>query len=194
MGLWAGVVTWYEELARTEPAFKPGNRYIDLGSQDVQVGRQEEWTSARSLVERLGLTYDCIDKDGRHGAMVLDINTCTQADVGYRYNVVANYGTTEHCFDQANCFRLVHDLCLVGGLMIHDVPAGGGIEILRREELAFYFCSVGLFRDLAEANGYEQVRLEIYGRASEPNGYSISAVLRKLVDQPFVVPIQRQYR
>jgi hypothetical protein len=39
--------------------------------------------------------------------------------LGRRFDYVVNNGTSEHIFDQANIFRLIHDATKLGGVMIH---------------------------------------------------------------------------
>lgn len=180
---------------------KPPLSVCDLGSQEmsfVEDGQQIHRESARAWMERQGFKYACIDMDGKHGALRLDLNTITYNDVtiAYRgatyyrppsvvFDIVANHGTSEHVFDQANVFRLMHDLTTCGGLMIHAVPtpqfgAGHG----------FYFYDETIFNDLAHANRYEIVHMF---RRREP--YEIILVaLRKVHDAPFAMPIQGIYR
>lgn len=179
-------------------ALRPPARICDLGSQDMAVGFNQHEGSARNWLEAQGFEYVCIDKDGRHGALVLDLNIATAADVGGRlayltspptwretFDVVANHGTSEHIFNQANVFRLMHDLTIIGGLMIHAVPtpqfgANHG----------FYFYDETIFNDLAHANGYEIVQMF---RRSEPHEIILTA-MRKQTDAPFAAPIQGMYR
>ena len=190
MGIPVATLEHYRLLAQKEPAFASGNRFLDLGSQDVQDGPPEKWYSPRAALEKLGLTYDCIDLDGRHGAWRLDLNVCTAEDVGERYDIIANHGTTEHCFNQYNCFKLIHDLLNVGGLMMHEVPVGGVPSAFERPVDCFYYYSRGFFLDLAKANSYEVMNCHVHGDPAECNGLALSVYLRKVVDQPFVAPIQ----
>jgi SAM-dependent methyltransferase len=42
-----------------------------------------------------------------------------------KFDVVTNFGTTEHIANQLNAFKIIHDLTAPGGIMIHAVPAQG---------------------------------------------------------------------
>ena len=42
-----------------------------------------------------------------------------------RYDVVTNFGTTEHVANQLQSFKIIHDLAAAGALMLHVLPAGG---------------------------------------------------------------------
>jgi len=150
--------------------------------------------SSRALMEALGFYYDCIDKDGRHGALTLDLNSAIAADVGLEFDLVTNHGTTEHVFDQANCFRLMHYLTRPGGLMIHIVPRRGlyqGGSECGYGAHGLYLYATGFFADLAHANGYEVVR--DYEWSDNAGGLSV-AVLRRMTSAPFRVPLQAMYR
>lgn len=65
------------------------------------------------------------------------------------HDVILNSGTTEHIFNQWNCFEVMHDAAKVGGVIYCQLPASGYLD-------HGYFCYTPLFfRDLAAANGYE---------------------------------------
>jgi SAM-dependent methyltransferase len=172
---------------------KPPLTICDLGSQEMSYvdddGNATHRESAREWCEKQGFVYQSIDIDGKRGAVVLDLNVCTVFDIPFlephRFDVVANHGTSEHVFNQANVFRLMHDMTRVGGLMIHAVPtlnfgAGHG----------FYFYDETIFSDLAYANKYEIVAMH---RRSEPREIILVA-MRKVYDFGFEVPIQGMYR
>jgi len=114
------------------------------------------------------------------------------------FDLVTNYGTTEHVINQMLAMKTIHDLARPGGLIHHDLPMGG-------YHLHGYFnYNPGLFQDLAAANNYEIVLQEFSAgdRRSSPdfmrrNGYAdatyrdygIEVVFRKTADQPFKIPV-----
>ena len=169
---------------------KPPLSICDLGSQDVSYvlgdGRIVNRGSARAWFNKLGYDdYTCIDLDGRHGALRLDLNTCTFTDVErWNFDIVANHGTSEHVFNQANVFQLMHDLTAIDGTMIHAVPTPdfGAPH-------GFYFYDEQLFNDLARANGYYIMRMH---RRSEPREIILVA-LQKCHERPFQMPQQAMY-
>ncbi len=64
------------------------------------------------------------------------------------YDVILNFGTTEHIFNQWNSFEVMHDAAKVGGIIYHQLPASGYLD-------HGYYCYTPLFfKELAEANGY----------------------------------------
>ena len=141
-------------------------------------------------MEAHGYRYVCIDHDGRHGALRLDLNFCLAEDIGERFDIVSNHGTSEHCINQVNIFKLMHDLCKVGGLIIHIVPSWPW-EGTR--EGNFYYYSMGLFHDIAEANDYEKLVIQ-YVNIVNGNGMHVHAALRRTTYAAFKLPIQKRYQ
>ena len=67
------------------------------------------------------------------------------------FDIVLNFGTTEHIVNQLNSFRVMHNAAKVGGIIFHQLPSVGWIN-------HGYFCYHKLFfSDLASANNYEIV-------------------------------------
>lgn len=113
--------------------------------------RPEERTTLFSEITDLtNIEYDSIDVCPGLKTEILDLNfdMLPSRMVG-RYDVVLNFGTTEHIFNQWNCFEVMHDATKVGGVMYHQLPASGYLD-------HGYFCYTPLFfREMAQANGYE---------------------------------------
>ena len=81
---------------------------------------------AREFWTWLGLSYASIDIDGSPGSIPLDLNYDeVPAELMGRYDVVTNFGTTEHVANQLQSFKIIHDLAAAGALMLHVLPAGG---------------------------------------------------------------------
>jgi SAM-dependent methyltransferase len=101
--------------------------------------------------------YACIDVNDRYGALQMDLNENLAERYGYkdRFDVVTNNGTGEHVFDQAAVFRNMHALTKDHGIMIHVLP------FHNYTNHGFYCFQPGLFYDLAQANGYEMLRLSV---------------------------------
>jgi hypothetical protein len=81
---------------------------------------------ARHFWEWLGFQYASIDIDGSPNSILLDLNYDVVPDwARQKFDVVTNFGTTEHVANQLNAFKIIHDLTAPGGIMIHAVPAQG---------------------------------------------------------------------
>ncbi|HWB48005.1 MAG TPA: hypothetical protein VG651_02770 [Stellaceae bacterium] len=89
----------------------------------------EDAPPARVFWTWLGFDYASIDIDGSPGSIPLDLNY-DAAPAGHRarYDLVTNFGTTEHVANQLNAFAVIHDLTRHGGVIIHELPVHGSFN------------------------------------------------------------------
>ena len=106
--------------------------------------------SVAELFAPLGWEYQSIDLSG--GTLALDLNHAViPPPLADHFDVVANYGTSEHVFNQSNCFKLVHDATRIGGTMIHFLPTAGYLyHCLYKYDPKFFLL-------LCQANDYEML-------------------------------------
>jgi hypothetical protein len=165
---------------------------------------------ARSFWAWLGYHYTAIDIDGSPGSIPLDLNfDPVPAHLCGRFDLVTNYGTTEHVANQINAFAVIHDLAAPKGLMVHGLPAQGMVN----HGLINY--NPKFFWMLARSNGYRVVYMDFrsdstpyplpdnvieYVSTFQPDaprreaGYvtadcMLVAVLQKVYDIAFVPPL-----
>jgi hypothetical protein len=165
---------------------------------------------ARDFWRWLGYDYATIDIDGSPGSIPLDLNFDPVPErIRGRFELVTNYGTTEHVANQLNAFAVIHDLAAPKGLMIHALPAQGMVN----HGLINY--NPKFFWMLARSNGYRSVYMDFRsdrvpyplpdnvldfvesfepGVAGREATYTTAdcmlvAVLQKVYDMPFVPPI-----
>ena len=205
--------------------FENFDSVIELGSQDLHAHQDEIGlvfnklfklslpTKERSYTPKLfyyGMGfkhYQCIDMDGRHNALVFDLNKDISMEYDFRqtFNLVTNHGTSEHCFNQANVFQNVHNLCSSGGIMLHALPFQGYLNH------GFFNYQPCFFRYLAEANNYHLIGLylNIDSEISDVSTYSdelmnhltlmpnatmlLFVVLQKSEDDVFHLPFDGKY-
>ena len=154
------------------------------------------------LMALTNFTYRSVDLC-QQATLRVDLNTWqVPPEHANAYDLVLNFGTTEHIFNQPNCFRVIHDAVRVGGLMFHSLPMAGH----------YYHCffkyDPKLFLYLAAANGYQLVYAGLVGSGESAiderhttwagsadflgkktdNILSVM-VLRKLEEQPFRFPV-----
>jgi len=151
---------WFEELDAKWRIFK-GARIADLGPQDLSnTGglqsvrlRFPDWTG-QDLYRHLGCkTYTSFDLfDSRSVNVDLNDPPSGRPD----FDIVTNFGTSEHVVNQASVFRFMHELTAVNGVMLHSIPAAGG------RDHGFFNYHPGLFFDLAAANRYEVLHFEYF--------------------------------
>lgn len=106
--------------------------------------------SNRYFWESIGIKeYAAIDMDGAHGAYQFDMNKPLEHyDFTRTFDIVTNFGTSEHVFNQANFFENVHNLAKESALMLHVVPILGNIGH------SLYLYQVDFFDLLARENNY----------------------------------------
>jgi hypothetical protein len=173
--------------------------------------------SSRIFWESLGFDYAAVEYAGHRDAVALDLNSdSVPPPLRSSFDLVVNYGTTEHVANQDNAFRVIHDLARLGGLMFHNVPAGG----MMTHGLFGY--NIQFFWLLCRDNGYEVLDLGVnhcgsaaihsdilggnaqfarlaahadprFGRPMDADLHApifmIRAVLRKVAEQPFCTPL-----
>ncbi len=113
--------------------------------------RPEERTTLFSEITDLtSIEYNSIDVCPGLKTEILDLNfDALPAHMIGHYDIVLNFGTTEHVFNQWNCFEVMHDACKVGGAIYHQLPVSGYLD-------HGYYCYTPLFfREMAAANNYE---------------------------------------
>lgn len=127
--------------------------------------------------------YVSIDGNGR-GTVLADLNRPLTMKLG-QFDLVTDYGTGEHVFDQARLWRTVHELTKPHGYIAFDRPVQG------YEGHGFYNTHECLFHDIAAANDYEVIQL---ARTPTSRGELIRGVFRKGNGAKFLSPQQGRYR
>lgn len=136
-------------------------KYVRLAPVDsvCELGNQT-WRgiSAEHYYRSIGCKrYVCLDCNKNYGAVLANLNEPFDLP-GDRFSMVTNNGTGEHIFDQAQILKTMHDLCAVGGRMIHVMPFHNW------HNHGFYSYHPVLYRDLAKANGYTVQDLRLANR------------------------------
>lgn len=104
------------------------------------------------LFERAGIEYAAIDIADGYRTTILDLNHAPAPPhfVG-AFDLVLNFGTTEHLLNQYNAFRVMHDSTKVGGHIVNSLP---GVGYSNHGYLTY---TPRCFFDLAGYNEYEVV-------------------------------------
>jgi hypothetical protein len=95
-------------------------------------------------------SYRSIDLGDPRADFPLDLNLPVPASTGV-YDVVTNFGTTEHVFNIGQTFANIHSLLEVDGIQLHTLPAYGYIDH------GFYNIHPSVYLDMARANAYDIV-------------------------------------
>ncbi|MBV9554189.1 MAG: hypothetical protein JO032_15520 [Alphaproteobacteria bacterium] len=166
--------------------------------------------AARVFWRWLGFDYAALDLDDMPGVTRLDLNyEDAPPEMVGQFQLVTNFGTTEHIANQLNAFNVIHDLVAPGGLMIHELPMHGMLN----HGLINY--NPKFFWMLARSNMYRTIYMDVRanknryalpenildalgpfdtGAARRLSDYQVAdmvliAILQKVVDTPYVAPI-----
>jgi hypothetical protein len=213
MGINLEYVTLLTHL-RQYDKLPPGNKICEFGAQDISADpivmaahlercgfhhQRDSVHSAKELYQLFGFNnYISIDATAEHGALTFDLNKNLRDSYGFSelYDLVTDLGTFEHVFDIACAFRNAHEVCQVGGLMIHVLPSNCNANH------GYYTIQPRMIADISAANAYEIVEfvftvdykpvlyrydLKTY-KDYDDRDLLVYVVLRKTVDQPFIFP------
>ncbi len=129
--------------------------------------------------------YVSIDGNGR-GTHTFDLNRPIKGLEPSRFDLVTDFGTGEHVFNQAQVFATLHYLTKTGGYLVFDRPSQG------YQEHCYFNMHMCVIEDFAAANKYRIVTLtRALGRGG---GELIRGVLQKVEHQKFVTPQQGRYK
>lgn len=171
------------------------------GVDSKELRRLADGGKMSRLMEMCGFSYCAFDIFADDKVTLLDINLHDlPPQFADRFDLVTNFGTTEHVFDQVRAFRLMHDAAKTGGIIYHDLPMGGYLYH------GYFNYTPLLFRHMAIANDYEII-FEHYGISNAPtpvspdmaeNGFgdthyrdaAIEFALKKTTNAPFRLPLE----
>jgi hypothetical protein len=171
----------------------------------------ERTTFIAELLDLVDVEYLGYDVCPSPGTEIFDLNVQRlPSDKRNRFDLVFNFGTTEHLINQLNAFEVMHDAMQIGGIAYHQLPSIGWVD-------HGYFNYNGLFiDDLVKSNDYELVDkfftpagISDFGAlgidvrdalnpllphsasapAQIPN-FNLNYVVRKVVDAPFHVGLE----
>lgn len=122
------------------------------------------------LLNQLGVDYLAFDIANGYQTRIFDLNNeRLPGELRGTFDLVLNFGTTEHVINQLNSLEVIHDATKVGGHIVHELPTVGYVD-------HGYFCyTPRLFFELASANGYELVRFDCQG--SGTGGRKLSGIV-----------------
>ena len=115
-------------------------------------GRNGAW--AGELFEGCGFSYKSLDIAKGYRTALFDLNRESVPPVWHAaFDLVLNFGTTEHVLNQENAFRVIHDLTKINGFIVHELPVGGFADH------GYVVYTLRFFMDIAQSNRYKIVAL-----------------------------------
>lgn len=184
-----------KRVSARNPGFKPA-----ITKSEIERLANGGLTSG--LLKACGFKYSAIDIFDAEGTILFDLNREEPSpEMRNRYDLVTNFGTTEHIINQYLAFKTVHEMTKPGGLIYHELPLGGF------HMHGYFSYNPLLFMQVAAANQYEIV-MQAYGKNGRDfhpapefmvkNGFvdagyydlAIEFIFRKTADAPFNVPLE----
>lgn len=147
---------------------------FDLGAQNVNFGKENEekriedfikcynpkWIKktnqqfcggyASEVFKSAGFSYKAVDIYKTKDTIIFDLNhQDLPEELCKVFDMAINIGTTEHIFNQAQVFKVVHDSVKSGGFIYHSLPSMGMLNhgLFKYEPIFFIF--------LASINDYD---------------------------------------
>lgn len=173
------------------PSDKVADATIDLIAKGGFLG---------DLLVLAGFRYTALDIFHATNTILFDLNLHAPGPaLKNRFDLVMNFGTTEHVINQLRAFQTIHDLTRVGGIMYHDLPMAGYLNhaLFRYDPL--------FFRSVMLANSYAVLLETVSLGAPKPvpedlrrigfnlpeiNDVGLEIVLRRGSDAEFQVPLE----
>lgn len=122
-------------------------------------------------------SYTCVDINGRNGALGLDVRR--PFDVG-RFDLVTNFGFSEHVSKQAPFWANAHKALRVGGHHVGTLPKPNH---WLHHGWSYWHPHEAFYQAWADVNGYEVVTLVDCG-PGDPAKRMWGYVLKKVADLP----------
>lgn len=139
------------ELPLLEPYATQGARVLEHGNKKNPSGIYRDWYEAR------GCAYTSLDINGRDGAIKQDVRQ--PFDFG-RFDVVTNFGFSEHVSVQAPFWRNAYNATAVGGVMVGTLPKP---HHWPHHGWSYWHPMEEFYREWAELNGMEILALHDCG-------------------------------
>jgi SAM-dependent methyltransferase len=149
-----------------------GKTMLELGNKKTNGVSYKSW-----LVSHYGIDHTSVDLNGLDGALVLDLRKPLNFGL---FDVVTNFGTSEHVSEQEPVWRNIHEACAVGGVMCGATPHPGDWHWH-----GDWYPTMDFYEQLAELNAY---RVEILMVAQDKPVRNIYYRMIKQHDGDFVMP------
>jgi hypothetical protein len=150
--------------------------------RDEELAQLCDMGTGKTLWTLLGAHHVSIDSSGSDGALPLDLNfdQVPPKHAGH-YDLVTNFGTTEHIANQLNAFKVIHDLTHPGGLMYHEVPFTGWVNhglVSYTPRFFWMLCRSNLYK-------YMQLWIEVFPERSYLHPDILSAAQCSATEENF---------
>lgn len=159
-----GISTLHGQLGLLQEAIKQerlvlsGLRIAELGNQRIRDTILGHEIPAKKVYEMFGATHVSFDRNGKDGALPIDLSQPIPDEHRGAYDLIVNFGTSEHVdtaagayhTGQYQCWQNIHLMCAPGGRMLHQIP-----EVGAWPEHGIVHYTMARVMALADACGYD---------------------------------------
>ena len=106
-------------------------KMIELGNQSLKERAQRYDGNvhpriAKYFFQEMGVDHTSIDVNEKDGALPIDMcKPIEDLSLVGSFDILTNFGTSEHIENEYACWKNMHDLVKQGGLFVHAVPLVG---------------------------------------------------------------------
>lgn len=132
---------------------------------------------ASEMWQRCGIEYMAIDTQGHNDSVQWDLSEPLKTT--REFDLVMDYGTSEHVKDHYQCFKNIHDLTKMGGIMIHENPKIGNWP-----GHCYHYLNQVFYEELAYKVGYTILHIEEWpAMGNITDGWNVICVMQKTADR-----------
>ena len=147
---------------------RDGWRAADLSRNQISTLADRGFAS--KLFKACGFEYRALDIFDGDDVILFDLNLHpVPQELAGRFDLVTNFGTTEHLINQYLAMKSIHELTKSGGCIYHHLPMGG------YHSHGYFNYNPMFFEHLARANNYE-VLLQRY--SANPDSTPTPAIMK----------------
>ena len=161
MGVGLSIIDFFNRSISKTIGDISGKRMCELGDQKLheEIALKPDGSRVwfKDWIEARGCHHYSIDIHGKNGSHPIDLGK--PGIDGFwlrRFDIVTNFGTSEHVEDQYECWLKLHNFGVNGCVYIHVLPEFGKYPLSHCK----YFYDQTFFQELAEANKYKLVLSE----------------------------------
>ena len=160
MGVGLSIIDFFNRSISKTIGDITGKRMTELGDQKIWDSVATKPDGGRvwfkDWIEDRGCHHYSIDIHGKNGSYALDLSEPLDSFWRRNFDIVTNFGTSEHVEDQYVCWQNIHRLGKSGSVYIHVLPEFGKYPLSHCK----YFCDKTFFDHLIEENKYTPVLSE----------------------------------
>ena len=179
-----GVTGFSLDLLKKHNLDKKDLNVLELGCQNIY--NQENYGEiSNDYFSGKGQHITSIDLEGCNGSDVVNLDKPIDKKYINKFDVVTNFGTSEHCGDLFQTFKNMYNACKVGGVIICENPKIGNWKGHGNHYMTTFF-----YHEFCGEMEMEVLDLgEHPAMGNTKDGWNVYCVFKKSVDNPFYLRV-----